>query len=109
MSITFTKRGISAKGKGAQALFDAIVTRVEAPAKNYIILVAPELPRSYLGAEPEEDDGEPLVGPARTADLELALIFTDFVSARAALRAAVKRYPAHQFRLDVVEPIKEAV
>lgn len=109
MSITFTKRGISAKGKGAQALFDAITAHLDAPApapaKKYVILVAPELPRSYLGAESEEDDGEPMTGPSRTSDLEHALIFTDFVTARAALRAAVKRYPAHQFRLDVTEGV----
>lgn len=77
--------------------------------KNYVILVAPELPRSYLAAESDEDDGLPANGPERTGDVERALIFSDFVTARSALRAAVRRYPAHQFHLDLIDAITEAI
>lgn len=76
--------------------------------KSYVILVAPETPRLYLAAESDENDGEPATMPDRTADVEHALIFSDFVTAREAMRAAVKRYPSHQFRIDVINAIREA-
>jgi len=72
--------------------------------KDYVILIAPETPRSYLGAESDEDDGRPATGPERTSDAEHALRFDEHKAAQAAIKTAVKRYPAHQFRLDVEAP-----
>lgn len=69
--------------------------------KNYVILIAPETPRGYLGQAPDEDDGQPATSPERTSDVEHALQFRDFALARAALKAASKRHPTHQFSIDV--------
>ncbi|SDO77762.1 hypothetical protein SAMN05216303_102329 [Rhodoferax sp. OV413] len=70
----------------------------------YVIFIGPSLLVSYLAQEPDESDGEESTEPARTADLELAIQFTDFTEARAALRLATKRFPTYEFRLDVLKP-----
>lgn len=70
----------------------------------YVIFVGPSTPVSYLTQEPDETEGEgeEVTWPARTANPELAIKFTDFTAARAALRQAVKRFPTYEFRLDVL-------
>lgn len=70
----------------------------------YVIFIGPSMPFSYLAPQPDESDGEESTGPARTADPELAIQFTDFTEARKALRLAVKRFPTYEFRLDVLKP-----
>lgn len=108
MTITITKRKgnqtIRATGKDAQALFDAMCQSVTKPAikKSYVILIAPSHPRSYLAAESDEDDGEHTESPSRTANADYALIFSDFSTALAALRLAVKRYPKNEFQIDTI-------
>lgn len=106
MSITFTKKGIRATGKGAQALFDAISARLDKPetTDTYVILVAPEVPCSYLAYEDDEDDGEPEIGPPRTSEFGFARTFNSLISAQAALQAALVRYPTHQFLIQKVTP-----
>lgn len=72
--------------------------------ETYVILVAPEVPCSYLAAESDEDDGEPSSGPPRTSERETALTFNNFFAAHAALQAALGRYPKHEFLVRKVTP-----
>lgn len=70
---------------------------------DYVIRITPGSHRRYLAPDPEEDDGEPVTSPPTTAFPELALRFKVHSEARAAVAAAVKRFPGHAFMLDVTD------
>jgi len=76
---------------------------------EFVILIAPAEPRSYLVLESEEDDGDPSYFPPRTLDAEMALRFESLAEAQAALDAAIRRYPRNQFRIDEAPPIDQAL
>lgn len=80
------------------------MTRHTVPKNDYVILVSPADPRSYLTGEHDECDGESAISPDRTTDVEMALRFSDFAQCRTALRKAITRWPTHEFRIDVTTP-----
>ena len=71
--------------------------------QDFVILIAPADPRSYLALESDEDDAS--VYPPRTRDSDMAARFDTEEAAQAALTDAVKRYPRNAFRIDTVPPL----
>lgn len=65
-------------------------------ALSYVIEVSGAPGACWLCEPSDEHDADELV---TTSDPELASQWTDFVRARAALRAAVKTHPNRQFKL----------
>jgi hypothetical protein len=66
--------------------------------KNYVISVSGAPGPCYLSAPSDEGNSGALV---TTADIDLAVKFTDFTLARNELRRCVKAFPLRSFKLDV--------
>lgn len=68
---------------------------------QYVILIWPDSPRSYLSALSDEDEGgAPL---PRTTDSAMAVTFATEEEALQARDEAVNLYPGHSFRIDRVK------
>lgn len=67
---------------------------------GYVIRVGGGPCNLWLTQESDEDDGQTPVAPPTTSELAEGAQFPVFNEARAAIRAACKQYPNHQFMLD---------
>lgn len=81
----------------------AMLGRYQKPrgGEDYVILIAPAEPRSYLAHDSEEDDGETSTTPPRTLDITEAVRFVSLSEASAAQEEVVKLYPGSEFLIDI--------
>lgn len=83
--------------------FPATLGRYRKPkgGEDYVVLIAPAEPTSYLAHSAEEDDGEASTTPPRTLDIAEAVRFASLSEAGAALEQLVQRYPGSEFLIDI--------
>ncbi|MBA9859201.1 hypothetical protein [Ralstonia insidiosa] len=83
--------------------FPAVLGRYRKPkgGEDYVIVIAPAEPRSYLAHSSEEDDGETSTTPPRTLDITEAVRFVSLSEAGAAQEQVVKLYPGSEFLIDI--------
>lgn len=74
--------------------------------KDYVVLVGGGVSPTFLSHDSIEDDGEPSTHPPTTTDPEMAHRCADYSEIRVVLKATVRRYPANQFRIDVLDPLE---
>ena len=73
--------------------------------KDFVILVAGGIGPRWLSHDSIEDDGEIARHPSTTCDPELAYRTMSPREVQAMLEATVKRFPASQFRVDVLDSL----
>lgn len=74
-----------------------------AEKKDYVLLVGGGIAMRWLSHDSIEDDGERSTYPPTTTDPEMAYRSTSHSEIQRRLKAAVKRYPKNQFRIDVID------
>lgn len=72
--------------------------------KDYVVLIGGGVGIRWLSHDSIEDDGERSTYPPTTTDPEMACRSTSHSEIQKMLKAAVRRYPGSQFRIDVIDP-----